>query len=209
MLGRPQWVKPLVDSIRRTCDAAILFLLSPGDTSVLTAVDGMGCDHLIVPKLPLGDYARKINTGYRATSEPLLFLGAGDLLFHPGWLEAAKAKLAPGVGVVGTNDMGSPRVMAGDHSTHSLVTREYVRDFGLIDGPGLVLYEGYAHEFVDDELVGTAKMRSAWAFAPDSLVEHLHPDWGKGDRDEIHLQQQRRMRISRATFMRRRRQWSR
>ena len=32
-------------------------------------------------------------------------------------------QLTAGIGVVGTNDLGSRRVMAGLHSTHSLVTR--------------------------------------------------------------------------------------
>jgi hypothetical protein len=46
--------------------------------------------------------------------------------------------------------------MAGRHSTHSLVTRDYVERFGTIDEAGVVLHEGYPHEFVDDEFVQTA-----------------------------------------------------
>ena len=42
------------------------------------------------------------------TDEPLIFQGADDLRFYPGWLEAAKAKLAPGIGVVvGCSSPGS------------------------------------------------------------------------------------------------------
>ena len=208
MLGRAHRVAPLVDSIRATCDARILFLVSPDDRVVRDAVDVAGCERLEVRRLPSGDYARKINAGYRHTTEPLLFLGADDLLFHPGWYEAATAALAPGVGVVGTNDLGSPRVMAGEHATHSLVTRAYADEHGTIDGPGEILHEGYQHEWCDDELVGTAKMRDAWAMALDSHVEHLHPNWHPDvPMDALYAAQRKRMRQGAALYQVRRRRW--
>jgi hypothetical protein len=208
MLGRAHMVAPLLESLRATCTARALFVCTPGDRDVLRTLAAMGAEHITVTYRPAGDYARKINAGYDATNEPLLFLGACDLKFHPGWLDAARAALTPGIGVVGTNDLGSPRVMAGEHSTHSLVTRSYVDKWGTIDEPGKVLHEGYAHEYVDDELVGTAKHRGAWAFAPDARVEHLHPNWGKGTMDPLYLQQQRRMRVSRQLYRTRRLLWT-
>ena len=126
----------------------------------------------------------------------------------PGWLSAALARLAPGIGVVGTNDLGSPRVMAGEHATHSLVTRSYADEFGTIDEPGKVLHEGYVHEFVDDELVATARFRSAWAFAVDSHVEHLHPCWGKAPMDRLYAGQSERIRAGRKLYDRRRHLWA-
>lgn len=208
MLGRPHRVVPLLASIREaTPDARVLFLVSPEDVQVRREVTRLGCEQLSVPRRPTGDYARKINVGYRATSQPHLFTAADDLHFHPGWYEAAVAQLAPGIGVVGTNDLGSPRVMAGRHSTHSLVTREYA-DLGTIDQPGAIYHEGYVHEFVDDELVGTARKRGAWAFAVDAHVEHLHPDWGKAPTDRMYANQRARMRASRATFNRRSHLWT-
>jgi hypothetical protein len=159
--------------------------------------------------LPGGDYARKSNTGFRCTSEPLIFTGADDLEFQDGWLAAARAKLTPGVGVVGTNDLGSPRVMAGLHATHFLFTRRYVNDFGTIDGPGQVMTEAYVHEWVDDEVVGTAKSRGAWAFAEDSRVKHLHPNWDATiPIDQLYAKQHHRMRLSRLTYERRSTQWT-
>lgn len=208
MLGRPHTVAPLVTSIRETSDAAVLFICSPGDRDVHDAVDAADCSSLIVEGPHPGDYARKINAGVAATFTPLIFTGACDLRFHPGWFDAAVAALGPGIGVVGTNDLGSPRVMAGEHSTHSLVTRAYVERFGTIDEPGKLLHEGYEHEFVDDELVATAKHRNAWAFAEASHVEHLHPNWGKAPMDDLYSKQATRMRRSRRTFQRRRRLWT-
>lgn len=208
MLGRAHRVAPLLDSIETTCKARVLFLVSPNDDELHDAVTAAGCEYLEVRRLPQGDYARKINTGYRATTEPLLFLAADDLLFHPGWYEAAVAKLTDGIGVVGTNDLGSPRVMAGEHATHSLVTRDYADQFGTIDGPGEILHQGYPHEWCDDELVGTAKRRGAWAMALDSHVEHLHPNWHPDvPMDALYAAQHKRMRAGAGLYQVRRRRW--
>lgn len=158
----------------------------------------------------VGDYAKKVNHAAAVSWEPFLFLGADDLDFHPGWLTAALAAMAdPAIGVVGTQDLApTPRAQAGEHATHCLVRREYVERFGTIDEPGKVLHEGYPHEFVDDEFVETAKHRQAWAFAFDSVVEHLHPSWGKAPTDELYRGQRRRMEDGRRVFVRRRRLWT-
>lgn len=209
MLGRHHHIGPLLESIRTTCPTAtVLFGCSPSDRQVIDELQQRGERFFTVPGPRPGDYARKINEGYRRTTEPVLFLAASDLRFHAGWWQAIEAALVPGVGVVGTNDLGSPRVIAGEHSTHSAVTREYVEQFGLIDQPGLVLFEGYEHEYVDDELVQTAMSRGAWAFAADAHVEHLHPSWGKAPTDRLYRQQRQRMRRSRALFEERRQLWT-
>lgn len=210
MLGRPHRVVPLLESIDATVPGArVLFLLSPHDSQVRAAVEAAGRQYMEVPYQEHGDFARKINSGYRATTEPLIFTGADDLRFHPGWFEAAVAKLAPGIGVVGTNDLGSPRVIAGEHATHLLVTREYADKFGTIDQPGAIFHEGYWHEWCDDELVGTAKHRSAWAMALDSHVAHLHPCWHREvPMDGLYRQQRRRMNHSRPLFEQRQRMWT-
>lgn len=216
MLGRAHRVAPVAASIRATTRGArILFLCTPGDTAVLDAICDLAAPNpdapdlalRLVPKLPFGDYARKINAGYRHTTEPLIFTGACDLEFWPGWLDAARTALDPGIGVVGTNDLGNPRVLAGTHATHFLITRAYIDRFGTIDIPGQVMHEGYPHEFVDDELVGTALMRGAFRYCPASVVEHLHPDWNKAPMDALYAQQATRMRLGRRIYASRRRRW--
>lgn len=135
-----------------------------------------------------GTFAEKVNLGYRQTSEPWLFLVGDDVRFHPGWLDHAQhVARSTGARVVGTNDLGTPRVQAGEHATHLLVSRAYVDEHGASwDGPKVVAHEGYGHWFVDDELVTVAKQRGVWAAALGSVVEHLHPLFGKGDPDEVY-----------------------
>lgn len=209
ILNRFHRVEPLVESIRATCTARILFLCSPGDEAVHEAVDRVGERRIIVARCQHGDYARKINVGVRATTEPLLFTAADDLQFEPGWLAAARAAMTDHIGVVGTNDLGSPRVVAGDHATHFLMARWYIEQHGTIDEPGKAMHEGYPHEWVDDEVVGTAKARGVWAFAADSRVRHLHPDWcPEVPRDAHYSGQRRRMQLGRPLFIRRSRLWA-
>lgn len=209
VLRRPHRVAPLLESIEANTPHPhrVLFLATEGDLEEHQAVRDAGAELLIVGPHASGDYARKINAGVRATTEALIFTGADDLLFHPGWLEAAVAYLDGTVGVVGTNDLSNRRVMRGDHSTHSLITRAYA-ELGTIDEPDKVLHEGYPHEYVDDELIGTARYRNAFAFAKRSHVEHLHPLYGKMPTDELYDQHARRMRQGRRVFDRRRHLWT-
>ena len=205
MLGRAGQVDRLVGSLADSTDRArVLFVCTDIDTEVLAAVAHH--DHLVVPPAERGDYAHKINLGVAASDEPLIFTGAIDLHFHDGWLEAAEWMLEGLTQVVGTNDLANPRTAQG-HSTHTLTTRDYA-DLGLIDGrPGL-LCEDYIHEFVDDEMVGTARKRGVYAHAVDSIVEHLHPMAGKAEWDDTYRAMNRRMRADRSLFNRRRALWT-
>jgi hypothetical protein len=209
MLGRPHHVTPLLASIDATVPGArVVFLTTPGDDDVAAAVDETGRERVEVRRRAVGDYARKINTGYRVTTEPLLFTGASDLAFRPGWFEAATAKLGPGIGVIGTNDDGNPLVTSGEHATHFLVTRAYADEYGTIDGPGNVMAEVYPHEFVDNEMVGTARHRGAFAMALDSHVTHLHPHWHPDiPSDASYEEQPGRMAVGRNVYGVRRRRW--
>lgn len=203
VLGRPQNVEPLLKSIRETTPTGrVLFIANSDDEAEHRAIEAAGEEMLIVD----GNYAAKINRGIEASDEPLIFMGADDLRFHPGWLEAAKAKLGDGIGVVGTADLLSKRVMAGEHSTHSLITREYAA-LGTIDDPTKVLHEGYPHEYVDDEFIETAKKRGAFAHAADSVVEHLHPFAGKAPTDALYSKAGRRLFVGRLRYRWRRRLW--
>jgi hypothetical protein len=133
-------------------------------------------------------FAKKINQGYEQTTSPDLFIVGDDVAFRPGWLDHAQHVAdAFGAEVVGTNDLGNPRVTSGEHATHLLISRQYVDETGASwDGPGVVCHEGYQHWYVDDEIVTAAKQRGVWGMALGSVVEHLHPMWSKADHDEVY-----------------------
>jgi hypothetical protein len=154
-----------------------------------------------------GTFAQKINAGYQATVEPWIFICGSDVEFHSGWLNAGLDRAGDRFHVIGTNDLGNPRVMAGEHATHLLIRRSYVEEVGASwDGPGVVCCEEYRHWYVDDEIVMAARQRGVWAMELGSQVEHLHPLWGKGQPDAVYTLGQASMEKDRAVFERRRRE---
>ena len=213
VLDRPKNAKPLVDSIRENTSVPhrILFLCTPLDIAEIEFARMTGADvHIVDWDAGPGDWAKKINEGYRLTDEPFVLLGADDLRFHPGWdTFALKIAEESGAGVIGTNDLGNATVMRGQHSTHPLVRRSYADEYGTIDEPGKILHEGYSHQWVDTELCQTAMARNQWAFAKDSHVEHLHPFWKKSEMDTTYRKAQSTSHKDHAHFNSRKKLWSR
>lgn len=176
VLGRPHRIGALLDNVAATTTGyRVLFVANESDRAERDALGRADADHIVVPDARRS-YPCKINDGIRASDEPLVFTAADDVVFHPGWLDIATAVLSETVDVVGTRDLLNPAVMAGEHSTHTLVRRSYVDRYGTIDQPGVLLHEGYEHEYCDDELIRTARARGRFATS-EAIVEHLHP-WG-------------------------------
>lgn len=195
VLNRPQNVKPLVESFLAGCpeDSFIWFLCSTGDDAEWDAVmaerQKYDMERIVVS---MGGYAgegtwpAKINLGTEVQGVDWYLFAADDVEFRPGWWEATKElRDDPSIGVIGTNDSstgsGNPRVAAGEHTCHPLVRAEYIREFGTIDQRNLAVHPEYHHWCVDDELVWTAKLRSAWAFCREAVIEHNHPYWKPGE----------------------------
>jgi hypothetical protein len=199
VLGRPEHAGPFMASLRASTGLARAYAVVDAaewaeDEEAVKAWDAAGATVVSTPakaafeQMRPGTFAEKANIGYRQTSEPWLLLAGSDVHFYPGWLDQALAAAAPGpFDVVGTNDCGNPRSLAGEHSPHPLIRRSYVDSVGASwDGPGVVCHEGYAHWCVDDEIVTVAKRRGVWAMALGSKVEHLHPYFGKGEMDDVY-----------------------
>lgn len=197
VMRRPQNAAPFMESLRASTGMATVYAIAhPDDTETADAWRKAGADVLLGNDLWVGDdpaqpiastFAEKVNLAYRETAEPWLFLCGDDVRFHPGWLDQAQAAATEGIQVVGTNDLGNPRVTSGQHATHLLIRRTYVDEQGASwDGPKVVAHEGYRHWFVDDEIVTAAKQRGVWAMALGSVVEHLHPLFGKASTDDVY-----------------------
>ncbi len=221
VLGRPEHAEPFMASLRASTGLATAYAICDDDDEEATkAWKQAGAS--ILPAAPAelavndrgwptgevirkadhpGTFAEKVNEGYRQTREPWLLLVGSDVRFHPGWLDHAQAVAGDRYSVIGTNDLGNPRVTSGEHATHLLVRRSYVDEHGASwDGPGVVAHEGYRHWFVDDELVAVAKQRGAWAMALGSIVEHLHPAWNKAPMDAVYELGAKHVATDRRTF---------
>ena len=190
VLGRPHNVEPLLASLAGSTDVPhrVLFLCSVGDADEIRAVEQAGAEYLLFDGPPAnGQYAKKINLGYRASEAPWLFLGADDVVFHRGWAETALAAAGDRYHVISLNDKANYFVRQGLLATHSLIRRSYADDPGCsLDGPGVIYHEGYCHNFVDCELSVLARDRNVFFFARDAIVEHMHPAFGRAPSDRIY-----------------------
>lgn len=218
VLGRPQNVEPLINSVWEATTGVsfqIVFISSNRDGAERNQIEKMVGQfgpvivHFTLPGPTPGDYARKINWAYAHTESEWLFLGADDIRFHLDWFnKAVDCSRRTGRRVVGTQDLGNGRVLKGEHSTHTLVQRSYVDEHGTIDEPDKVLHEGYPHEFVDDEFIGTAKMHNEFVFCNESVVEHMHPIWGKAPTDRLYQAHNKRMNQGRRIYQKRQPLWT-
>lgn len=179
--GRTGRLKQVVDNASHP-DATVYLIMEPDE-----AIAVEGAVTLTHPDR-FGSYAKAINYAYRHTAEPLLFAAADDMNFHSGWLEAAKAELSDEVLVVGTNDLGNPDVLAGEHATHYLVDRRYLDGRGGVfdEGPGGFLPDCYDHNWTDREFIEVAKLRGVFKPCLASIVEHMHVHWGKAAMDDTY-----------------------
>ncbi len=213
--GRPGNVQPLVDSLRAsTAMAEPYFIVDTNDRATRAAVLAARAHEIPLDSSEWerpGTFAEKVNHGFLETKEPWVLLVGDDVRFRPDWLnQAMHVANQYGADVVGTNDLGNPSVMAGDHATHMLIRRSYVLEHGASwDGPGIVCHEGYGHWYVDNEIVAAAKQRGVWQMAIGSLVEHLHPIWKKGTQDEVYQLGQSKAPVDEATWQQRLRKYGR
>jgi hypothetical protein len=219
VLNRPHRAAPLVESLRgsrRQRPVRLMFICSPGDSDqIVTCMNlverdrsGWSVNTVVADWQPgPGDYARKINFAALHVKTELMLLGADDLNFHAGWAdEAATTQALTAACVVGTNDLGNAMVQAGLHSTHPVIHRGLLA-CGTADETGKILHEGYEHNFVDSELVATAKQRGTYAHCDRAIVEHLHHLWGKSPIDATYEKGAEGYQRDSALFNQRRRLW--
>lgn len=188
VLSRPHKAQVISDSIHgaTTVDHVVHFLCSYGDAEEIAACEATG-DTVSVMRFKAGraDFAKKINWGAKKAQTEYVQVGADDLVFHLGWdIEAIAVATDSGKGVIGTNDLHNPRVKRGYSSTHPFVRKAYLEKWGgTYDNTGYLFSEMYDHQYVDDEFAQTAQARHEWAFARNSVVEHLHPYFKKATMD--------------------------
>lgn len=180
-LGRPHALEALVTAFRESTAPGyrIMFVVHPDDGPTLDAIASVGWPEVTVLRCE-GRYAACINAAVAATDEQFLLIGADDIRPRPGWYEAALARMSDTIGFVSTNDLGNEEVLTGQIATHPLVARWYAERVGALYD------EGYFHNGANADASERAKRDRAFAFAFDSVVEHMHPNYGKAEVDETY-----------------------
>lgn len=187
VMKRPQNAAPFMRSVRASTGLAFVYAIADeDDEETRKAWHNAGANVIISDRGHT--FAQKANVGYEKTDEPYLFLCGDDVHFHPGWYDQAlHVSNEESLAVIGTDDLGNARVRSGEHATHALFKRSYIDEQGASwDGPKVFVSEAYRHNFCDDEWTFVAKQRGQFGFAKGSVVEHLHPLWGKTSNDEVY-----------------------
>lgn len=186
-LNRPGNVPRFMHSLRASTGLATAYwICDEDDHDQIAAVKDHG-GTVIINDAPHRSFACKANVGYRHTTEPWMLLVGDDVVFRPGWYDRAVRAAGSRFHMVATNDGGNEAVLAGEHATHPLIRRTWVDEHGASwDGPGTVCHEGYRHWWVDSEWTAVARLAGAFVYAPDAVVEHLHPQFGKSDMDDTY-----------------------
>ena len=212
VLGRPQNAEPVARSISEhtTVPHRVLFICSKGDDEEIDACQATGADVMVMShRAERSDYPRKMNAAYRDTDGEFMLMGSDDITFGDEWdVRALSVAESTGAGVVATNDMANAHVKRGKFGTHALVNREYVVDKGgSADGPGVLIHEGYDHNFCDRELCHLAQSRKLYAFARTSYIYHRHPHWRTAPNDATYEKGTRNFRADQTLFLERAKLW--
>ncbi len=198
VLNRPQNVKRFIESFFSKTPPGRADLLFITGTSCQNEIDEIkkfsGPINVGIAPDDVVSWSKRINWGVNQSktihhfteAAPWLLCCADDVLFHDNWFEIAECAAAGFDGILGTNDLGHPATIGGWHSTHPLVSRNYIETMGTMDEIGKLCHEGYIHNYVDVEFIHTAMKRGKWKHEPKCIIEHLHPAWNKAVWDDIY-----------------------
>ena len=109
------------------------------------------------------------NQGYSVAKGAAIVLGADDVVFLNGWLDAALETLEEldGWGMVGFNDGITP---AHAFAPHFLMTRDFINRYMA----GYFVPPCYKHHYIDLEATARAKRAGRYKWCEDARIEHRH-----------------------------------
>lgn len=201
--GRPGSLQRLVDNVSAvtTTPHRVVFVVESDDSASSEAASATGATVLYNEGDP--GYPGSIQTAFDNDDSEFFVTANDDFDFQAGWDTEALAKMVEGVCVVGLNDGSGNGVL----STIAFVRRSYiVEQSGVVDMPGRV-FGPYGHNFADTEFYATAVGRGVFASAPESVVVHMHPDFGRGQWDGTYHRSRTMFGRDARTFSSRRHLW--
>lgn len=175
--GRPERAELCVQQLRETTPGHDLEIVAAVDADDETA---KRLEPLVDVLLYEDDFrgpAGAWNDCLRASTGDPVVLAADDLVWTPGWLDAALERLREfegGWGLVGFNDGH----WTADLSTHYLMSRRFIVE---VLG-GVVAWDCYPHSFTDAEANERAKAAGRYVWCEEAIVRHEH--WIFGDRPQ-------------------------
>jgi hypothetical protein len=172
--GRPGNVAELLECWADTTTSAALLVVVDEDDPELPGYLELR-PLLVSPRHPgIGPLLSKVAVRGAADYDAVGFLGDDHRPRTPGWDERLVDAIADGAAVAYGNDL---------HQGERLPTAPVIAS-PVITALGYFCPPGQMHMYLDDFWKRLGTDLGALAYLPDVVIEHVHPDAGKADRDE-------------------------
>jgi hypothetical protein len=203
---RPDKLQEVADNIRSATHNSytLYFGLEPHDEAGIEAAKKVKDAKVVINKYEMG-YANTIQSMYEVSKEPFWFHANDDFFFLPNWDEYPLAMFeTASVKVVGVKQNEQDT----SFSAICFARRSYIdEDSGVIDMPKRVFYP-YHHNYQDTEFTQTAQSRGVWAKCDRPCIDHQHPGFIGGDKDETYKKNDATAHLDEQTFNSRKHLWS-
>lgn len=202
---RPHKLRALADNIRKATKSSftLYFGLEPDDEEGIKAAKLIRTAKVILNPYEMG-YSNTIQAMYEQSNEPFWFHANDDFFFHPNWDEKPMAMFdSDWVQVVGVPQNEADH----DYSAICFGRRKYIQEqSGVIDMPDRVFYP-YHHNYQDTEFTRTAQKRGVWAKSEAPCIDHQHPGFTGGPKDETYKKNDATTGLDERTFDSRKHLW--
>lgn len=203
---RPHKLQQVADNLKEATKNSyqLYFGLEPEDEAGIEAAYKVKGAKVVINPSERG-FANTIQAIYEATQEPLWFHANDDFLFLPNWDEQPVAMFeTPSVMVVGAKQ----RAEDMDCSAICFGRLSYIKEqSGVMDIPNRVFYP-YNHNYVDTEFTRTAQKRGVWAKCEAPCIDHQHPGFTGGVKDETYKKNDATSGLDQQTFESRQHLWA-
>lgn len=203
---RPHALQKVADNIKATTKNSytLYFGLEPDDIEGIKAARAVKGAVVIINPYEMG-YSNTIQAMYEASEEPFWFHANDDFEFLPNWDEHPIAMFeTESVKVVGVPQNEADKT----YSAICFGRRSYIdEDSGVADMPKRVFYP-YHHNYQDTEFTRTAQKRGVWASSSSPCINHLHPGFIGGPKDETYKKNDATVGEDEKTFESRKHLWS-
>ena len=201
---RPHKLQGVVDNLKEATKNSytLYFGVEPEDAASYEAAMATGAK-VVINTGRMG-YSDTIQTMYELSKEPFLWHGNDDFFYLPNWDEQPIAMFErPEVMVVGCRQTPTDE----SFSAVSFIRRKYIEEqSGVIDMPNRLFYP-YNHNYQDTEMTQTAQARNVWAKCDAPCIDHQHPGFNGGAKDETYRKNDATVGLDERTFESRKRLW--
>ena len=180
--GRPDNIKALIQSMRKTITTDELWVVCDSDDPELPGYQALGIENLLIFDRTQKGMARPLNLAVRYilknhTIEHFAFLGDDHRPRTIYWDQDFRNVLDQGIGIVYGNDLLQGENLPTAVGMHGTIVRE-------LNG---MVPEGLLHLYLDNFWKQIGQDVGSLTYLPETIIEHMHPLAGKAEVDQGYI----------------------